>query len=480
MKKTLAALFLFLFFAATAFTGASYWFGWQAEQQYRKMFQTLQNQAGNLQLEARLDDYRRGLFSAVAHITYQISLPVPDDSMAKGTTLRIRQQDHISHGPWPLTAERPESWQPGLAMAFVQSRFLPAQDGDQAGQTLQTLLDAANIKAYSEFHLDGSGVAWVQMSAFRTTNDSGLAVRWGGLDNEIAFTLKEPATSTGKLLAPELSVVSDRGRLVLTSMRANWRLQTEALMLGTLKLGCDELQILSEQENSPFAFGLRQAEIEQNFTMENQLVKAHLLMKYQGVRSNQAHLGPGTFDIEARRLDSGALLEIQKQVQALRRQGISPEQLQQQSLGAYLQQLPVILRQSPEIEIRQLQVELPDGRLHGRLLLRFDGEQGAIDPASLLKTAFLDAELIADKQLVLASLQRRAEKEIAGQNPDLEAQRIRELAQQDATQRIGYLVAQGYATEEGEQLQATVKLESGNALLNGNPVDLSRFFGGSP
>lgn len=480
MKKTLAALLLFLLFAVTAFAGASYWFGWQAEQQYRKLFQTLQNQAGNLRLEARLDDYRRGLFSAVARITYQISLPVPGDSTAKGTTLRILQQDHISHGPWPLTAERPEAWPPGLAMALVRSSFLPAPDGEQASQALSSLLGAADLKAYSEFHLDGSGVAWVRMSAFQTSSDSGLAVRWGGLDNDITFTLGEPATSTGNLLAPELSVVSDRGRLALTNLRVNWRLQTESLMLGTLDLGCDELQILSKQDGEPFAFGLRQAQIEQNFTLENQLVKAQLLMKYQAVQSNQTHLGPGIFDIEARRLDSGALLEIQKQVQALRRSGISAEQLQQQSLGAYLQQLPVLLRQSPEVEIRQLQVELPDGRLHGRLLLRFDGEQGAIDPASLLKATALDAELSADKQLVRASLQRRAEKEIAGQNPDLEQPRIRELAQQEATQRLAYLVAQGYVTEEGEQLQAKVKLESGNALLNGNPVDPSHFFGGPP
>lgn len=476
MKK-LTAFFAILLLVALAYIGSSYWFGLQTEHYYRQFPQAVKHNVGGPQLDIHIEDYQRRIFSSSAKTSITFSLPntTGGDGPFK---LHMEQLDEISHGPFPLPVDKPQSW--GLAMAFIKSHLQTAKNNpsgieDAAG----TFLSLLRLQSFSTIHLDGTVASRLSVPAIESKGDSGIGISWGGMTSEFNFGFEQPFDSQGTLSAPKLQVTNDKGVLRVDALNSNWNLIVSSLATGRVEARIDRIELESMDKQKPINFSLKKLSLRQQSSETKGLLSVQSEFSYQGIDLDEDNLGPGKLVIGARNLDSESLIALQDSMRALQASGATPQQLQQQVLGLYMQKLPDILGKSPELEIGQLNFDLPGGYINGQLLLKYDGNQGVMltDPTALMKSVFLDAELQMDTELMLQGLHKRVERELLAQHPQMGSQQRKELTRFTAEQRLKAMVVQGFIIEKGTQLEVKLKMESGNTILNGNPIDLSRFFG---
>ena len=179
---------------------------------------------------------------------------------------------------------------------------------------------------------------------------------------------------------------------------------------------------------------------------------------------------------ELRNIDRATMLQIQQRIQKLNEQyyagWLSDEMLGTSALGLFMSTMPVLLKQSPELALKTIDLTKNDEKLTGTASLQVDGSKPLSFQSSavLLDALKIKVDLLADQGLfedmvwVLLNIEQSLDviEEIPEeQMADAVKQRIADLQQQ-----------QLITTPATSQYRILATLEAGKLLMNGQELPI--------
>ncbi|MCB1876047.1 MAG: YdgA family protein [Chromatiales bacterium] len=484
---------------------APYWVGVQAEQRF---------QDGVSQLNASLDtvsvrtsEYQRGWFtSSVATEIAPRAVKVAADGgeSASGETLTLRHV--ITHGPIPMNWIDGEWFLPPI-VAHIRTLL-------EGGTQLQAALSAKRpdgppltihseariggseevlrlfgsevaLQVDTEIHYDGSGDSHVLIPGFQEpVVKDGETVEWKGLEGKVHFEsgLKKGSVDAE---APLLSVVADNhtSRLQDLRLKGEFELADSGLWLGSYEFFLGSLQAADEETGGQplnlnglgFLTSVLPAgdnvAIRSRFQFKEIEIPAAMAQAYGGPEKVGAAV-----DLTLSGLDVPALLNLQKISEASA--GAEPEMAAAQFIQAFQQLLVASLAHSPEVDIPELYLALPDGKLEANAWARLDGGQpmDMSSPTGMLSalTVNLEAKAPIETVRAIVATQRRPAIEQARAQGiiDLKDDEVESFLKQDVALRIKEFIDRGWVVLNAGVLSTRLQLDKGNILVNGKPANL--------
>jgi len=187
--------------------------------------------------------------------------------------------------------------------------------------------------------------------------------------------------------------------------------------------------------------------------------------------------------LELRRIDVTAVIELQKTARELQkqRQGgvISEEMMNFAMLGKLMEVSPQLLEQSPEISITQLNIKSNHGELQGKLTVSIDGETSISfeELGDLVQALQAQAEFSIDKGFAEKIFYKQIYKELlakASKQPT--ATELADLEKQAMTatkQRLQSYIQQKLLLDIGSNAYKIVgQLQDGQLTINGQEIAL--------
>jgi uncharacterized protein YdgA (DUF945 family) len=188
---------------------------------------------------------------------------------------------------------------------------------------------------------------------------------------------------------------------------------------------------------------------------------------FQSLNVAGQNIGPSRLDLGLRHLDAKSLSDFHRAYMKLASDPDFPPKggkIDPAVFKTLQQPLTVIFQKSPEFGIDQLELDLPAGKISGKLSARLPGdkvgnlEEATADPTVLKRTLAMvetDAELAVPEAL------------------------LRSVLGEARAPMLDQLLEVGYLKRQGEHLATKLKYADGKIVVNGKPVD-PRMFGRPP
>jgi len=184
--------------------------------------------------------------------------------------------------------------------------------------------------------------------------------------------------------------------------------------------------------------------------------------------------GPAVFELALSNLDAEVMAQIQGDLQQAQLASMqqSSSDVIEQYLASLKQNLLPLVKKSPKLEIRRLDVQTPFGQFSSKGQVQIDGEQViGIDPPMLLIAALsADAELRIDKPLLHKAATRYMLQSLQEQMADASDDVLEMRAMQQADQTIEGLVAANLLIDDGESYRLQARFERGSSFINGQQM----------
>ncbi|GBE10052.1 hypothetical protein BMS3Bbin12_00503 [bacterium BMS3Bbin12] len=463
--------------AATAVAIAAlalpYWMGIRVEREVRALVREA-GRAGPFRL--RIVDYERGWFSSRARIRVTLT-PPPGPALAL-PQFGFDLDERIEHGPYPVAGRRD-----GVApvLAVIHSVLIgDAKSGFGTGSGLP----AKPLEAVTVVYLSGRSDTDVRMPAWRLTGTGrgvgplraapygAQRVVWGGLRGRVGWSA-DFGRVTERFTAPGLEIDGPVAfvRLRDVSLEGHSRRAPSGLMQGEMTLRAASLDAAATGSKrtslSVTGLDLHSAGAEHDGAMT-----VRMAMRARTIRAGAIEVGPLIYELRIARLDTDAVVRLQKAMRRLRDQVADPAALRRRFAGQMLAILPDLLRRSPEIV---LDLSLRTGA--GPVLLR-----GRVKlPASVTpgpdawKRLVGDAELRVPTTVLRAVLVTRARSQLLaargkGAVQRLDPAQIVRVATLMGRQRMQSLKARGLLECDGGECRAVLRYDSGRLTVNGRTL----------
>lgn len=478
MKKIISIIIALVLVLGVAWAGSSWWFGRQVESRYRQLAARAAQLSG---AEIDVESYQRGLRTSTART--RIVLPAPQ---VKGTwpTLEFTVTNEIVSGPFPGGAAglRP-------AMALVRSRVAL---GDELLKEIRKEFPAfpavLPLTSTTVVYFGGNGESWTSAPAVRQTLGGAdpLTVDWQGLEGHSTFKAGF-SECRGEWQMSSLEVTSAKsGRLKLTGLGSTFDMRLpqglDGLVLGDFQYGIKTLALTDSGEKGEKGaqFTLQDLMLKSSSWETEGAVNAILKASFRSLTVEGVSYGPGVYDMQLTNFDAEALHEIQQLSRSIRNEpGISPQQMQAEMLAGIGKLWPRFAARSPGIEIRDLSVKGPDGRLHCTGKIAIDGNNKLALASPLLATQAVTAETSAEvsapmlRKMVAAVVRQELVKSRTGNGqPPLSEQQLDAMAAANGEQGINALVEKHILVPKGDDYTLSVSYRPGAATLNGQPIPL--------
>lgn len=492
MKRLVAVLVLLVLLGVGLWVGSAYWFGVKAEQQYHALL----HQASEWQyLKCVNTNYQRGLFKSQAETVIEVELPPGTNGEIQ--TFKIPLAQEIIHGPFPFGnfPNGQRSWQP--VMAIIETRLAP-------GSELQTLFaelwtqvpELASARDYTVIYLDGKGEERLVIPAFQNSfgKEEPIAVTWQGLSFQADFTADFKAFS-GSLTMPGSELRGGEASLRLGEVKAAFATKEgiSGLWLGDASGSLATLEFSLQQDTGLQSFLLQGFNASTATTASGDTLNSQVAIRTELVKVDGTQYGPGVFEMELRNLDAPSLAKLQ---QSLREQPIKPgqqpaEAAQMKTLATLMEILPGLLKKSPEIEIKQLDLKTSRGDFTGKARVGFDGTKaGSIQNLTALATALTaQAEVKIGEDLLRHALTAMLQGDVAAEVEEQEEEtsdeesegleravpteeEIRALVAKRVDEQLASLTAQNLLVKEDGTYGSSARYEGGQMILNGRPLSL--------
>jgi uncharacterized protein YdgA (DUF945 family) len=309
-----------------------------------------------------------------------------------------------------------------------------------------------------------------------------VAVIWEGLAGKVTFTgdLKE---FRGALNAPGLEAVGDDGGIRMTNLQSAFDIREDmhGLFLGNANFGLDLLEVEEKGGSEETHFSMKGLTMNTRSEGVADTVGYTMSMQVDKVMADGTPYGPGSFQLELRKLDAAALAKLQKEIGELQTQfpHRSPEEINQMMLAKYAEILPELMKTSPEIEITQVKLKTGEGDFFGKAKIAVDGSnaEALTNPLFLLSAVTAHAEFAVTDRLLKKILQAEFEEDVieaAKQTGETELsdQEVTALAASKSETRLAELIEKNILVYEGGDFKAKADYEAGTVTLNGRPVAL--------
>jgi len=472
--------------AAVLFTGTTLWFGLQAEHRYRE-YLAQRPLFGYVRLAD--NGYDRGFFSSTAVNTvtvqdaghrWHVSGAGKDEKPVAFTFVH-----KIDHGPWPFWGSLGGNipLKPLLAVVETKIELSPATRANLENRFGEAP-DLAGTTFFTSLPLVGNGETQWVIPSLKTSGVNGEILEWEGLSAEMTFTPDLKAFK-GTLTSPGLDLKWKNGRFEVTSVTSQFDIYegVRGLYLGDASLSLARLDIL-DTSGEKTEFSADRMELTTSSQTSSDAVDWSIAARVGQITTQGSSHGPGSYQMELRRVDAETLEKLQKVLEKLRAESPRrpPEEISQMMLATCAQMLPELMKRSPEIEISELSFKAPDGEFLGKAKVVVDGNHAAAfgNPLFLINAITAHAEFTATDQLLQRMFEFVYEKEMVAdkkrQNRGaLSDQEIRKLAAAKSRDRLKNLEDQKILIHENGQFRARADYGQGALMLNGRPLGVQDF-----
>ncbi|QHA89334.1 YdgA family protein [Serratia rhizosphaerae] len=483
MKKSVVAVGVIAILGA-AWTGASWYTGKLIEQRMGEVVSSTNSQLESYLPQAGIklsyEDYQRGLFSS--HLRFVIR----PDGTASGEQAALQPgeevvlQEVIDHGPFPFAQLKRFNLIPSMASVRTELANTPA---------VKTLFDIAKGKAPftadSRIAYNGDTSTALKVLPLDYQKD-GNALTFAGADLtiDVARDLKavqvdgssDSATLSGRTEFGQTEQITLQGITLKTDTRNgqyDLSLGDQALNIKQLKVAVDNKEALTlDGFNLASKFG------EQDGNLNGQIDYTMDALKLQG-----ADFGSGKLTLKIDKLDGKSLKEFadryNQQMAALlqQSQSLPPEAYQEQASAIVMQNLPLLLKGNPTINVAPLSWKNSKGE--GTFTLNLD----LVDPTQGVSPQAPDDLLLAravKKLDASLNLPVPMATEATAQTAKLQGYNAEE-AQKLAQQQVQGLAAMGQmfklTTLKDDVIGSRFHYADNQVELNGNKMSLQEFLG---
>jgi uncharacterized protein YdgA (DUF945 family) len=490
MKRLLGGV---LVLAVAAFGVAAYWFGVQTEREYNAM---IQRSADWQNFKLTGEEYTRGVFSSEAKAILELrnppTIPVRDNSQVEEPLpFKVMLSHKINHGPIPFGMLPHGGGIMRTALAVIETK---------------ASLDPRFKELFKEHNLPGDRLP---------TMDMFTVLKWGG-ESDTHLTIhpfkgelggeKNVALDFSGLklwigLSPDFKHL--KGTLSMDGFEAAvpqvWDLSVRRMSgsfdqvegMSGVYLGdvVYSLDLIGFKHRDPVRAGkdvtVKGLSVKTQARESGNDLSSSTTFYLDQIETENGSFSRAIFDLELRNLDGRALSGFQKAVKALQNQTGDSEQLAEKTLAAFLDLLPKLLKNSPEIEIRQLGFVSPDGEIKASARLTVDGRR-LREPLSLpmlIESSQLDASVSAEEKTLLHILKSLESSDRAESGMELEESSPSPPMTDDEQETqirntLSALVARRFLVLENGVYKGSAKYASGELNLNGQPIRLDRLLRG--
>jgi uncharacterized protein YdgA (DUF945 family) len=190
-------------------------------------------------------------------------------------------------------------------------------------------------------------------------------------------------------------------------------------------------------------------------------------------------LGPARLALNFGHLHGPTLGKMRAEMDALDRQAMPDEQRAAQAAALVLGLYGELMKQQPEVAVKELSFAMPEGDFKFTLAARLLSvpEDGA-GPMALLGAIQANADLdVAEelaKKLAARGIKEQLRVAMAEANAGKDAAEVEADLDAHATVAVGSQIAaaieQGLVQRDGDRLKATARWENGGLLVNGHPL----------
>jgi len=296
-----------------AVAGLPYWFGMQAESAYQAMLQKL-NDGGELIVTN--SNFQRGWFESTADTSFTLTnLP----------TVSVSMLHRISHGPLPLDDE----FQLQPLLARMKSQISIGLPGGAIKLPPMTGKTSVYLAGNSSTRLD---MEPYKKPAPKAGETEAFDLEWKGMGGD--FTLSADYKNLkGELNAPVLRFAFKDGSFALNKISLSLDTQESAsgLETGNMVLGVGKFAMDDQKKGETISLdGLR---LSTNTQETGGNLNSTLTFQFTGMESGGNKQGAAQINLQLRKLDVATLVKYQKDVRALRKQKLPPEQANMMVLG---------------------------------------------------------------------------------------------------------------------------------------------------
>jgi uncharacterized protein YdgA (DUF945 family) len=450
-----------------AVAGLPYWFGMQAESAYQAMLQKL-NDGGELIVTN--SSFQRGWFESTADTSFTLTnLP----------TVSVSMLHRISHGPLPLDDE----FQLQPLLARMKSQISIGLPGGAIKLPPMTGKTSVYLAGNSSTRLD---MEPYKKPAPKAGETEAFDLEWKGMGGD--FTLSADYKNLkGELNAPVLRFAFKDGSFALNKISLSLDTQESAsgLETGNMVLGVGKFAMDDQKKGETISLdGLR---LSTNTQETGGNLNSTLTFQFTGMESGGNKQGAAQINLQLRKLDVATLVKYQKDVRALRKQKLPPEQANMMVLGKTMELLGQLAKKTPEVEITKLSFKAADGEVTGKAKFVLDGSQLDVsgNPMLMLKALSGEGEVSLPDSIVrllaepdvkrdveaLKASGKLSEKEIAKLTPKrmaaITTQAIRELPQYKEN-----VVSRLRLVPDGSNYKIVAALKDGQLRVNNEPLQL--------
>jgi len=436
--------------------------------------------------ESGLIDYtvlrtERGWFSTEMDVVMEISGSMADDynkyRSASGKPVvanpGVILKSRLYHGPVAVASfgDMGASYLPVISR--VKTEVYIDQGSDTAAEPLPVDIETL-------FKPVGGGVSRLTMDSWKGDIEGGAAqMQWDGVNGQFVFS-SDFGTQTMDLTAPLLNISGADGVFNIKDMsfKADIYPGLYEIGLGTASFSVGKMDFTNPQDKQSISLDSLSMNVES--TASGEVVNSTIIMKMGVIDIAGMKYGPGLLSLDINNLDAEAFSKIGKQAKELRDANMSDEQMSMMIGSTMLSVLPQILKQGPEIIIKDISLESAYGKLTitGSISVDPSNEMAMANPLLLADAVIADLKVSIPEGLMVAMNKQAVQKELEAENLEHTPEMLEEMARNRVTMIMSPIVAQGMLVYADGEYTMNMSFESGKLEINGQEIPVAALMSG--
>lgn len=472
MKKVVIILLIVLLGIA-GWAGATYLIGGQVEKHYRDHLARFEKW-GPIQLTS--EGYQRGFLSSKGRTLVELSVPgsAEEEGEVETKTLQLTLEHRICNGPLTVGAG---SFSLAPKLAYIETRLVAVSVGGE--DLLAELPWLGEIMDVTTVSLSGRGRDRLVVPGLeKSIEEEQLTINWDGLRGDTEFSM-DLTELVGNLEIASLTIKDDDGSLQWDGAQIDFDLYEAFPMiyLGKYKSSFGPLEVdFDAAGKGRKKVRVEGVAIDSQASQNGSTVEYLQTLEVAKVEVGDAGYGPGELELALRGLDGEVLSQYQQDVLGVYEQeSFDPESMGLYMMQVYMRLLSGMIKGSPEIELRKLQIATPEGDFSGNLRLKFHGNED-LEPGNipaLLQQLEGQAQVTADEKLVRTLLTSMISQQMknAYRQQGLSLPTDEEIAAQagqQVEQQLEGLIGQQFIERSEGKLQSKAAFDRGELKVNGN------------
>lgn len=478
MKKIIIALFVTLIaLVLIAPFGFSFW----AEARFNRLLQDMNESGMIVFTQIKFD---RGWFRSTALVEGEMSGELADAyrnyaKKSKGKTPletpRVILRNVINHGPIPIMTLTGGNVNLMPQVAVIDTRLMKGIQDDS--EPLITI----DYRLLTLLPLTGRNSTVMSIPEWSGPLENGRAnLEWKGLNAKVRYS-EGFAEMDMDIKAPSLLVSGDDGRLLMEDLRIDSEQSKgiEGLPLGKAQMSIAKIEVQNQKTHTDFR--MTDTHVDANTTAKGDNIDSTMNVKVKQVLINGDSYGPAAYSLSLRNLDAGAISRMNRQFKELRKQkDMPPDQASMMMGAAVFSELATLLKKGPVIEIPELSLVSPFGKMNGNARVTVDTSRPEmLTNPMLLKDAVIgEVNLEIPEELLVEFTMASLRRELSGVDIKYSDEQVKAMARSRVQKRMDALVAGGIFMKVDNMYKFSATYENGQATLNGNPFQIPAMGGG--